>query len=321
MSQLTTSVLIPSYNRPDSLQRCVTSLVDQTIPPGEVIIVWQSDDVATETTATRLAKDLPVHITVLNSETAGVVPAETVAKEAATGDVLLLIDDDATAPHDWIERHLRHYEDSSVGAVGGPADNYHMDGTPFPRRDAEPTGQLTWYGKLVGNMYDQPNAWRQRPPVDVHHLVGYNMSMRRSAVTRFEEALRPYWQNFEVDACLQISTAGYRIVFDYGIVINHYPLNQAYTEGRDGDLQIKILNAAYNRSFVLAKWSPWYLRLPRLAYAFAVGTVGQPGLLGSLVAWQRFGNISLELKLLLETWRSHMAGWANGSKARHELIR
>jgi len=321
MSQLTTSVLIPSYHRTESLEHCVTSLVDQTTPPGEVIIVWQADDAATEATAAHLSRHLPVPITALHSETAGVVPAETVAKEAATGDVLLLIDDDATAPHDWIKRHLRHYEDSSVGAVGGPADNFYPDGTPFPRRDAEPIGRLAWYGKLLGNMYDQPIAWRERPPIDVHHLVGFNMSMRRSAVAKFEGGLRPYWQNFEVDACLQIAAAGYRVVFDYGIVINHYPLNQAYTEGRDGDLQIKVLNAAYNRSFVLAKWSPWYLRLPRLAYAFTIGSVGQPGLLGSLVAWQRFGNISLELRLLAQTWSSHAAGWANGSRARHGLNR
>ncbi len=283
-------------------------------------MVWQGDDTETRDAANAVTREL--HLRVLHSPEVGVVPAENVALAAASGEVVLLIDDDAVAPADWVERHLRHYEDPNVGAVGGPANNFRPrpDGSAFPKRDVEPVGRLTWYGKLLGNMYDQPDQWREREAIEVQHLVGYNMSVRRTALSHFESALRPYWQLFELDACLQVSAAGYRIVFDYGNVVEHHPTNPVYTAGRGGDLELKVLNAAYNHGFVLAKWSPWFLWKPRIVYLLAVGSVGQPGLLGSLVAMRRFGNPGRELKLLTQTWSAHLVGWAAGMRARRSAL-
>ena len=72
-----------------------------------------------------------------------------------------------------------------------------------------------------------------RKPEAVDHLVGYNMSLRRAAFDRFEEALRPYWQMFELDACLQVRRRGFRVMFDFGNVVEHHPTNTAYVGGRD----------------------------------------------------------------------------------------
>ena len=35
-------------------------------------------------------------------------------------------------------------------------------------------------------------------------------------------------------------------MFDYGNVVDHFPTNTAFIGGRDGDLQVKIYNPAYN---------------------------------------------------------------------------
>ncbi|NIM52636.1 MAG: glycosyltransferase, partial [Gemmatimonadales bacterium] len=216
---LATSILIPSFRRPERVTRCLESLGSQTTLPDEVIVVWQGDDVATRHAAEHLKGTLPYQLRTLHSPKVGVVPAENTAVQAASGDIVLLIDDDATAPEDWIERHLRHYKDPTVGAVGGPADNFLPDGNAYPTHAAEPQGRLTWYGKTIGNMHDQPETWRSRQPTEVHHLVGYNLSVRRPAVKIFEAGLRPYWQLFELDACLQVRAGGYRVLFDYGIVV------------------------------------------------------------------------------------------------------
>ncbi len=310
---MTSSVLIPSYRRPAHLKRCLRSLTAQTAPPTEVIVVWQGDDTPTREAAEAFRQSLP--LIVLHSREAGVVPAENLALDRSTGEIILLIDDDAEAPPGWVERHVSLYRDPKVGAAGGPADNFHPDGTPFPRRAVTPIGQLTASGKVIGNMYDQVEEWRQLAPVGVDHLVGYNFSLRRVAFDRFEAGLKPYWQMFELEACLQVSRAGYRVMFDYSNVVRHNPTNTAYVAGRHGDLTIKVYNNAYNHAFVLARHSPANLRLRRLVSMFAVGSVASPGLAAFFVACVRYRNPLREFSILLRTWRSRWQGWQAGSRA------
>ncbi len=321
MSSLTASVLIPSFGRPASLAKCLASLQHQTVPPRQVILVWQKQDTPTRDLAESCRAGFEGVLEVVHCDIRGVVPAENRALAAATSDIVLLIDDDAIAPSDWIERHLIHYGDPTVGAVGGPADNFHPDGKPFPKQTRCPVGQLAWFGKLHGNMYDHVPAWRSRSPAAVDHLVGYNLSLRRQAFDRFEESLKPYWQMFELDACLQVKARGYRVLFDYANVVEHHPTNTAYAGGRDGDLMVKIYNGAYNYACVLGKHSPWYLAFPRLAFLLAAGSVSSPGLLGALVAARRFGRPIREARILQKTWRHHIAGWRAGRACRRSQRR
>ena len=80
--------------------------------------------------------------------------------------------------------------------MGGSANNHNPDGSLFPKRKIKPIGKLTWYGRVYGNMYDQTEEWATFSPIQVTHLVGYNLSLRRSAFTCFENKLKPYWQMF-----------------------------------------------------------------------------------------------------------------------------
>jgi len=296
--------------------QCLQSLARQTAQPGEVCVVWQADDTATRDAAEQARATLPYPLRILHNPQTGIVPSENLALDAALGQIILLIDDDAVAPPEWLARHLHHYTDETVGAVGGPADNHYLDGLPFPQRRAEPVGKLSWYGKALGNMHDQDSSWRERQPRDVDHLVGYNLSLRRKAFQRFEDGLKPYWQMFEIDACLQVKARGFRVLFDFANVVAHYPTNTIYADGREGDLSIKVYNAAYNHGFVLAKHSPWFLRPLRFLYLWGLGSISKPGLLAFPFAVKCYGSPLRELNILRQTWRSHLAGWKAGARAR-----
>lgn len=313
---ISTSVLIPSLRRPDFLKLCLSSLAIQTRQPDQVVIVWQNDDTATRDAAEQAKNLLPFELRIIHQPEAGIVTAENAALAAASGSVILLIDDDAVAPADWVARHAAHYDDPGIGAVGGPAANHRQDGAPFPVRRQAPQGKLTRLGRFLGNMHDHPEEWKDRTPIDADHLVGYNMSLRRAAFDRFETRLKPYWQLFEVDACLQARKLGYRVVFDYGIVVKHTPTNTAYTVGRDGNLEIKIYNPAFNACLILSKHSPSWLRPWRLLYRLLIGSMGTPGLLAAALAVWRYGSPKRELDILWHTWRASLAGWAMGLGAR-----
>ena len=321
MTDFTTSVLIPSFGRPAALKNCLFSLAAQTRKPEEVIVVWQADDTPTRDVAEQIRYALPYNLRLIHQLTPGIVPAENQGLAVATGQIILLIDDDALAPPDWVARHLTCYSDPEVGAVGGPAVNFYPDGTPFPKRAAEPVGKLTWYGRAYGNLYDHVEHWSSRSPREADGLVGYNMSLRREAFDRFEERLLPYWQLFELDACLQVKGRGYRVIVDFGNAVQHHPTNSVYVAGRHGDLAVKVFNPAYNYSFILAKHSAWYSRVPRLVYLLGAGSVGSPGLAAFFVAVRRYGSPVREAKILIRTWQHSVAGWRAGAQAGRSLAR
>lgn len=314
---MTSSILIVSYRRPDALRRCLVSLASQRSEPGEVVVVWQSDDTPTRDVARALGGEMPFPVRVVHSPEAGIVQAENRALDAATGEIVALIDDDVEVPPDWLARHLAHYDDPDIGAVGGPVENIRPDGSRLPKRDSEPLGRVTWYGRVLGNLHDHMPHWQDRPPRDVDHLGGGNFSLRRSAFERFEAGLKRYWQLFELDACLQVKANGYRVVFDFANGVLHYPDAETHVSpGRRGDLEVKVFNPAYNRAFVLAKHSPWYLRPWRWAYLMIVGTTDAPGPVIFPWTLARYGNLRREAEILADVGRHRLAGWAAGARAR-----
>lgn len=312
-----TSVLVPSFRRPDSLEACLRSLAGQVVAPDEVLVVWQGDDTPTRDRAGRLAAELPLAIRVLHLPEPGIVPAENLALDRAVGELILMIDDDAVAPPDWVGRHRAHYDDPSVGAVGGPAETYEADGTRCAERGREPFGRITGLGRIIGHMHDQPGSWRSRPAVEVDHLVGYNMSLRRAAFDRFEGRLRRYWQLFEADACLQVRGRGYRVLFDPGIVVEHRltPRQSAYATGRQGDLEVRLGNASYNWAFLLSKHTRGPRRWARWLYLHLVGTSEAPGPLLLPLAIRRYGHPARELAAARMAWANRRAGWRDGRRA------
>lgn len=313
-----TSVLLPSFRRPEKLIKCLSSLAEQTVRPDEVIVTWQGSDTETRDAGLQVQRQMPFQLRMVHSQITGIVPAENAALDTASGEIVLLIDDDAIAPHQWVARHLIHYRDPEVGAVGGPYDNHKEDGTYFPRRAFEPIGKVTWYGRMLGNMYDHLPEWQRRGLREVDYLVGNNMSLRRAAFDRFETGLAPYWQSFEIDVCMQVKANGYKILFDFSNKQQHYPNpdGNAYAPERSGDLGAKIYNAAYNQAFVLAKHSPRLLRPFRLTYLLFVGSVATPGLAALPAAVKRHGNPRREMAILMRTSASHIAGWIAGAKQR-----
>jgi glycosyltransferase involved in cell wall biosynthesis len=318
MKRLTASVLVASYRRPELLVRCLRALGRQDLAPDEVVVVWQAADEATRQAVEELSKGFSCPLRAIHSAQAGIVPAENAGLAQATGDVVLLTDDDTIPAPDWVAKHLKHYADPSVGAVGGSARNFDSETDPRPSRTPARIGEITWYGKFHGNMFDHPEGWSTRRPITVQQLCGNNMSLRRSAFVRFEEGLKPYWAMFEADACLQVQASRYRVLFDFSNTVRHFPSNSQtiYGNDRTGDLALKVLNPAFNHAFILAKHSPWRLQIPRLLFVFCAGSRMAPGLLGWVFASMRFGHPWREFGILMKTWRSRSEGWKAGLKAR-----
>ncbi|MFD2612519.1 glycosyltransferase family 2 protein [Paenibacillus gansuensis] len=111
MQEATISVLIPTYNRPKVLAEALESLSRQTAAPSEIIIVNDNGSPVEE--AVLAYPDLPIKL--INLQQNGKhVHARNTALKAATGEYILLLDDDDLLMPTHIERMLKHLEDADM---------------------------------------------------------------------------------------------------------------------------------------------------------------------------------------------------------------
>ncbi len=172
-----------------------------------------------------------------NAHAQGLSGARNTAIAAATGDVVVFLDDDASARPGWLAALLEPYEDATVKAVGGVA---HPRWPTWPhggRRprvlpgatpdDGDATGELDW---IIGCTYTgQPTA-----QAEVRNLMGCNMSFRREVFERvggFAEDIGRIGRNplgcEETELCIRArqmfarSGEKIRIVFEPRAAVDH----------------------------------------------------------------------------------------------------
>lgn len=119
------SVIVPCYNLGQFLGECVESLLKQTRPPEEILIVDDgSTEAATVTEVDRWGKASPL-VKVVRTENAGLPSARNTGASLATGEVLCFLDADDWLAPTYFENALyvltSHPE---VGAVTAWADSF-----------------------------------------------------------------------------------------------------------------------------------------------------------------------------------------------------
>jgi GT2 family glycosyltransferase len=254
------SVAVVTYQRPAHVERCLEHLLAQTEAPSEIIVVDSSDD---DATARLVRERFPsVVYDVCEAGRGSTATARNIAYQKTSGDVLAFVDDDAFAEPDWLERLLPFYDDPDVGGVGGRQIR-KQPGELEEGRDA--IGLLLPDGTMTGNFAADPGH-----PVEVDHLLGANMSFRRSAIDRIGGIRDGYHGTCireETDLCLHVAAAGYRLVYTPDAVVEH--VAGPYAKGQRFDLRYAYW-AQKNQMILLTR--NFGLRAP-IVRAFIVRTL------------------------------------------------
>jgi glycosyltransferase involved in cell wall biosynthesis len=314
MAKTRMSVVIPSYQRPDDLSRCLRALALQTRPADEVIVMVRSGDRATQETISRCREELKTLRPILVSEP-GVIFALNCGLDSARGGVLVLIDDDAEACPDWLERiEAAFCMDTRIGAVGGRdwlqlPDEPHLFDPPMQKR----IGRLRWNGRLQGGHHCRLRGHAQR----VMFLKGVNFAMRRSALGcyRIDEALRgsgAQW-GWELDLCMHIRSKDLDVVFDDRILVKHYASPRPDFDKRQ-DATTVHPDIRFNRNYLIAKYFNNCQSLLHLGGDMLLGHRFAPGLLAS-VKWTLRGDVAV-WRRLAEQAKHAFAGYSAGRRAR-----
>lgn len=299
------TVAIPTYKRPEYLKRAVESVLAQSFLPDELLLVSRVDDEPTnEALQGIISKNTgPVIIRKCHVAEPGFLPPVRKAIESAQGDVLVLLDDDAEAHPDWLQRISVYYHDPKVGGVGGRYINY-FSGILQHYPPVEIVAKLYWYGRSVGNMYCDCTFLE---PIEADFLIGGNLSYRLEVLrkslpdARLGNNVAFHW---EMDVGQQVKHHGFRILFDPAIQVDHHTAPREIHGMRTVNYEGTYWSN-YNYAYLMRKHLSPLGFAAYLIYSFLLGGSGSPGLAyviyaiarGRPIQWRNFVLASLRGRL------------------------
>jgi glycosyltransferase involved in cell wall biosynthesis len=117
MSQPSISAIICTHNRADYLGAAIDSLLHQTHPNYEIIVV---DNASTDNTRQVVEERLPHSLlTYVYEGKLGLSHARNRGAEVAKGEILAYLDDDAEASATWLSTLSQAFEDHASAAIAG----------------------------------------------------------------------------------------------------------------------------------------------------------------------------------------------------------
>jgi|694.fasta_scaffold02122_16 glycosyltransferase involved in cell wall biosynthesis len=276
-------VIVPTWNRPRDLSICLKALQSQTVLPDRVIVAGKDSDKALLDWFGKNRESIDYHAPVdlvLSPADVNVVKQQNKALDQTTEDIVALTDDDAEPDRDWIQRLLYHFQDPSVGGVGG------RDWQPIERGNRNPVGMLSWYGRLIGNHHLGFGPARQ-----VHVLKGVNCAYRGAELRsfRFDDRMRGSGTviNWELAISFAFIRNGYRLIYDPAISVQHH-----IADRKDGDTNQRgifeaqsFFDNTYNETLAIYEHLPTPRRIAYRIWSELIGTIGNPGLVQLVRSW------------------------------------
>jgi GT2 family glycosyltransferase len=138
--------------------------------------------------------------------------------EAASGEILAIIDDDAYPESDWLSRAVKHFDDDTVAAVGGPGMTPPGDGL------RKHISGWIYESSLVSAGY----TYRYRPGRmrDVDDYPTSSLIIRKCDFLAAGGFDTGYWPGEDTILCLKLThELGKRIVYDPAVRVYHHRRN------------------------------------------------------------------------------------------------
>ncbi len=219
------SILIVSWNTRDLLARCLDSLYRH--PPGvpfEVVVV---DNASSDGSAEMVRQfGHPVRL-VENQENVGFAAPNNQAIALSRGRYLLLLNPDTEVRPQALASMVAYLADhADVGGLGprllNPDGSHQVSCYPAPTLSREFWRLFHLDALRPLGTYPQ-RMWQSREPLDVEVIQGACLMLRREALKEvglLDE--RYYIYSEEVDLCLRLRRAGWRLVWLPGAQVVHY---------------------------------------------------------------------------------------------------
>ncbi|MDY7991534.1 glycosyltransferase [Paenibacillus polymyxa] len=213
MQSYKTTIIILTYNKLEYTKACIDSIRQYTPKKNYQLVVV--DNLSTDGTREWLAEQKDI-LTIFNEENVGFPKGCNQGIELATGDSILLLNNDVIVTENWLTLMINClYSSEDVGAVGPVTNSAYGD-----------QEILTSYSTLdemweFGNSYNYTakQDWEQKLK-----LIGFCMLMKREVVDQvglLDEAFSPGMCE-DSDYSFRIMKAGYKLLVCRNVFVHHF---------------------------------------------------------------------------------------------------
>ncbi len=249
MTLPTFSIIISTYNRARDLADTLLSLRGLTYPKFEVIVVNGPSSDDTE----KLIKCWAGKIKTRDCPEPNLSMSRNIGIEAAAGDVVAFIDDDA-APHPhWLHALAVHYGDPRVGAVGG----FTIDNTGVRYQVRKTLCDRFGNAHHVSPFFDERPLCSPGTPF-YPSLLGTNSSFRRDVLYQiggFDHVFAYFLD--ETDVCLRVVDAGHQVIYAPDAMIFHrFAQSHVRTQKR---IPKTLYPSVVSKSYFIMRHGSFYL--------------------------------------------------------------
>lgn len=205
-----TSIVVVTWNQLHVTQQCIDSVLSRTDEAFELIIV---DNGSTDGTPKYL-DSIPETRVIRNSENRGFAPAANQGIAAATGDQILLLNNDTIVTTGWLTGLLEALCDRDDTGLVGPVSNNVSGPQQIPVTYAD-------LAALDGFAWDQR---RNRQLITTDRLVGFCLLMKRTVLDR----IGALDERFAIgcfeddDFCRRAIAAGFTCVIARHVFVHHH---------------------------------------------------------------------------------------------------
>lgn len=209
------TVILVLWNQAALTLACLRSLEAEFRVPIEVVVV---DNASTDQTAELLSRVDNARI-IVQTENLGFLRAVNFGLSVASGDHILLLNNDAVLHPGTLSAAVDTMQSAAdVGAVGGRII--------LPTGRLQEAGSIIWSdGSCLGyGRDDDPESGEYMFRRDVDYCSGAFLLVNGRLFRElggFDESYAPAYYE-ETDLCMRLNNAGYRVVFDPRVVIDHF---------------------------------------------------------------------------------------------------
>ena len=222
------SIIIPTYNRIDSLRLALRSLVEQDFPVEEFEILVVDNGCTDATHAIvdeAIQNNRGYNIRYIVEPVPGLLSGRHRGASEAKGSLLVFIDDDIEADRHWLNSIGDAFMNPAVHLVGGKClPNYE---TPPPAW-TEQIWKRTSDGDAC-SYYSLIDYGDQRREIDANLVWGLNFSIRRDTLYRLggfhPDAVPRSYQRYQGDGetglTIKLKAQGLKVIYEPGALVYH----------------------------------------------------------------------------------------------------
>ena len=210
------SIIIVTYHNLALTRLCLESVLRNTEYPNfEIVVVDNHSSDGTPAYLAEMARLHPHLRIVLNQANHGFARANNQGIELATGEYLILLNNDTVVPPGWLSRLLSHLDDPQVGMVG-PVTNFVGN---------EARIDVTYRTWAEMEEFAIQQTWNHdRLAADIYMLAMFCVAFRREIL----EKVGPLDERFGIgmfeddDYSLRIKQHGYRLICAADVFLHHF---------------------------------------------------------------------------------------------------